>query len=963
MPVITFAGENLIAQQQQAGQNLIIDKIILANIAGLDDTLVPDRGEALPIEANIKVRQPITKDGLLSSNTVVYSSVFTSTQGTYDFNWMGLYSTAHDVLVAVAYVPLQSKIATVGPVIGNVITKNFAIEFNGAAALTGINISAESWQIDYTARLISMDKIQRDMAKNIYGQATFLNDALKIKYANSKYYLTLGQAVVGGLNVILGADQVITPGGLPETVWLDVYQETTMLGVVNKFDVVFNDGSAKNDYTDGAVEHSLIRIGTINSSVSIEDLRGTVCVDLSQAFLADENVFNGVSEAITFVTANPDKYEGVSTRSFLTKSECVSGGIAFPDGSGAEYMIVPSGTGTIGTGEYINAGSKQLKRTNVGEFVAMVENTVALSELTPGPNLRMVLCTGEDTDFYNQEFSVYVHYTNSGTRQTGTAGVDIELGTTVIYDAAGNGWVRKFSDNALNPISLAIKTKPVPLQNNLALLGLDSAKGSLNKPFSVGKPINKMYYSEDISQSNYATTNLTIGTGTLNWNGITLTEILVGNFYSRIRTQLGSNTLIPGERYFVSFYAMALLPDTGDEFFWGRGLSSSGSNGHGAHLLTRRVRRHWKIVEAVADNKVDLGSDPTVTLGQGVGSDLDWLAGGPTPAYTAYVGGFQIEQIDASTKQGVAVIGDSVTAGSSGGKDLPASKQWTRYAEAALNVPFFNRAIGGQDTSAMNARWAADITPLAVNCSHAVILASVNDFNGSGIGVTQTKTNITEMVGKAIADGMIPVVGTVQARAGAYAGYEADRIEINSWVMTTFLRVIDFDTILSDMYETGLLDRAWVSSDNVHPHGEPVASRVMGLHVASLDFWDFITPSAYQARLGNINDYSNASGELFYDSIEETVLSVAGSGQGVSEDVPESRGMAVRLVGELTGNRTVYLAGLKPREWILNNQTTGAFTLTIGISDENGGVLAGTVEIPQGGVRKVYTDGSTLYEL
>ncbi len=281
MPVITFAGENLIAQQQQAGQNLIIDKMILANISGLDDSLTPDRGEALPIEADIKLRQPITKDAMLNSNTVVYSSVFVSTQGTFDFNWMGLYSTEHDVLVAVAYVPLQSKIATLGPVIGNVITKNFAIEFNGAAALAGINIAAESWQIDYTARLLSTDKIQRDMIKNIYGPSTYLNDAFKIKYENSNYYLSQGKAILGGLINELTLDLDITPGALPQTVWLDVYQETSMVGVINKFDVVFNGGSTISDYTAAGVDHSFVRIGTINSQTNMVDERANVSGDLS----------------------------------------------------------------------------------------------------------------------------------------------------------------------------------------------------------------------------------------------------------------------------------------------------------------------------------------------------------------------------------------------------------------------------------------------------------------------------------------------------------------------------------------------------------------------------------------------------------------------------------------------------------------------------------------------------------
>ena len=276
MPVITNAGEYLITQQQQAGEPLIIDQMILANITGLDSNTVPNREQSMPAPEDVKIIKPITKDGLLNTNTVVYSTVFPSTDGTFDFNYMGLYSSAHDVIVAVAYVPLQTKIKTVGTDVGNVITKNFAIEFNAAADITGINISAESWQIDYTARLLSMDKHQRDLVKNIYGPSTFLNDAFKVKFETDKYYLTAGKAILGGINFDLEADLEIVPGALPQTVWLDVYQETSMMGVLNKHDVVFNDGTVLADYVVGSVEHTLVKLGVVNSSVDIVDERSLV---------------------------------------------------------------------------------------------------------------------------------------------------------------------------------------------------------------------------------------------------------------------------------------------------------------------------------------------------------------------------------------------------------------------------------------------------------------------------------------------------------------------------------------------------------------------------------------------------------------------------------------------------------------------------------------------------------------
>lgn len=276
MAIITTAGENLITAQQAAGQSLVIDKIIFANINGLDHTASPSKAETKPGTGDIVATEAITQAGVVNASTVVYSMTMPSTMGTWSFNWMGLYSSAHDVVVAIAYTPLQEKRATVGEVLGNVLNKNFAIEFVGAATTTGITIDAESWQIDYTARLETMDEIQRQAIKNIYGQGVFLNDCFKVEYNGTNYILKAGQACVGGLFIELPSDQVITPGALPQSVWLDVYQQKTMAGVQNTFDVTINGGATLSDYTANGVAHSLVKLATVNAQNDIDDFRSVL---------------------------------------------------------------------------------------------------------------------------------------------------------------------------------------------------------------------------------------------------------------------------------------------------------------------------------------------------------------------------------------------------------------------------------------------------------------------------------------------------------------------------------------------------------------------------------------------------------------------------------------------------------------------------------------------------------------
>jgi hypothetical protein len=281
MPVITTAGENLISAQQAAGQNLVVDQIIFANIPGLDHTATVSKAEGKPIAGNIVATESITQAGLVNESTVVYSITMPSTMGTYSFNWMGLYSSVHDTVIAIAYTPVQEKRATVGEVLGNVLNKNFAIEFISASETTGITINAESWQIDYTARLETMDEIQRQALKVVYGQATFLNDAFKCEFNGTNYVLKAGECILGGLINIVESDLLISPSALPKTIWVDAYQIKTMAGVQNTFDVILNDGTELTNNLINGVYHSLIKIAVVNSQASIFDERINITSDLS----------------------------------------------------------------------------------------------------------------------------------------------------------------------------------------------------------------------------------------------------------------------------------------------------------------------------------------------------------------------------------------------------------------------------------------------------------------------------------------------------------------------------------------------------------------------------------------------------------------------------------------------------------------------------------------------------------
>lgn len=164
---ITLAGESLISQKQSAREPLLMERFVLAYIPDLDTTLPVDRAAGLPLAEYIMHTVPVTREGYLGPNKVVYSLLMGSDIGDFDFNWIGLVST-EEVLVIAAYVPRQQKRREIPPLqAGNNLTRNIVLEYDGAQVLTGITIPASTWQFDFTSEF-----------KAIYSDIAALKDAV-----------------------------------------------------------------------------------------------------------------------------------------------------------------------------------------------------------------------------------------------------------------------------------------------------------------------------------------------------------------------------------------------------------------------------------------------------------------------------------------------------------------------------------------------------------------------------------------------------------------------------------------------------------------------------------------------------------------------------------------------------------------------------------------------------------------
>ncbi|WP_345880352.1 phage tail protein [Shewanella algae] len=276
--VITIAGEKLFAAKAQANQQLDIDTFIFANVPGQDPTAPIDREEPLPPQAQIVHQQVVQQVGRINENVVVYSTVLDSVTGPFEFNWVGLYSSVNQTLVAINHVPTVAKTVTGPGVAGNTLNRNFGIEYSGIADLTGITVAPETWQLDFTARLSGMDELTRQLAADMNGKDWFIGDGFKVvpRATANSFSVTPGVGYVSGLRIELEQEHIINVQTYPQFVYVDAW----FAGDANsmwKPQVAFTVSDTEmDDYIDvQGVQHYVYKLAVVNAVDYVADLRLT----------------------------------------------------------------------------------------------------------------------------------------------------------------------------------------------------------------------------------------------------------------------------------------------------------------------------------------------------------------------------------------------------------------------------------------------------------------------------------------------------------------------------------------------------------------------------------------------------------------------------------------------------------------------------------------------------------------
>ncbi|HGE6484103.1 TPA: phage tail protein [Klebsiella variicola] len=270
--VITSAFEQLKAQQAANGGVVVLDEFVFANVPDLNITDPIDRAEQLPDASMIVHRQDVGKTGMVNNNAVVYSVVMGADVGDFAFNWVGLVSKATGVVAMIVHAPEQKKFKTTAGQQGNVLTRSFLMEYNGASEQTQIITPADTWQIDFTARLSAVDERIRRENMDIYGAASFQGDGFLVSRNGSQYVVKKGAGYVAGIRSELLFDQNIVIHDKPVKVWLDVSWKGTLTSVWRDA-VKITVAENLSDYQENDEQHFVSAIAEILADGSVIDLR------------------------------------------------------------------------------------------------------------------------------------------------------------------------------------------------------------------------------------------------------------------------------------------------------------------------------------------------------------------------------------------------------------------------------------------------------------------------------------------------------------------------------------------------------------------------------------------------------------------------------------------------------------------------------------------------------------------
>ncbi|HDI3177323.1 TPA: phage tail protein [Vibrio cholerae] len=262
--------EKYLQNQISVGKAPDMNEMIFAYIPNLDPSQPIDRNQGLPATSTWVHQQNIDQVGKLGDNALVYSVVIPGSVAAFTFN--AIYLRDKNVPNSCGMVVHK---ATETKEAGMASTKNLMQQYTGAAQVAGITVDAQTWQIDYQARLLGIEEDMRLANLDNYGHTAFIQGFDVTQQADpAKYKVAPGVVYVGGLRAELKNEVIQTISAKPTGLYIDVVRTGTVLSKWQNIVTVRASATPLTDYVDqNQQQHYVARLAGINANGSITDWR------------------------------------------------------------------------------------------------------------------------------------------------------------------------------------------------------------------------------------------------------------------------------------------------------------------------------------------------------------------------------------------------------------------------------------------------------------------------------------------------------------------------------------------------------------------------------------------------------------------------------------------------------------------------------------------------------------------
>jgi hypothetical protein len=346
---IVKTGEQFFIKQLSKSQPIKLDRVIFANINGVNGNTNVDTNSKMPAQNQIVYAAPVTQCGLLNDKTVVYSVILDTSIGDFSFNYIGLVNAETNTLCMVMHTDLTRKIKTAGQRQGNTITESIWLEIDNASESTGITVNAQTWQIDYSKRLAGEDERIRLTNYDLYNRLA-IHDGFAITKNGNQLTVSTGVAYVAGLRVNHTAQKSVKVEN-NQSLYIDAWLAGTVTG---EWSVNYNliAGTNLKDYEKNGFKHFVERVASVDASsklVVVKPRSFITSFDLSSATdsIAENKAATSLAVKKTYdLASNAVKKSGDKITGQLRFSP-TSYGMKFLHENGNELVMRPSGDSFI----------------------------------------------------------------------------------------------------------------------------------------------------------------------------------------------------------------------------------------------------------------------------------------------------------------------------------------------------------------------------------------------------------------------------------------------------------------------------------------------------------------------------------------------------------------------------------------------------------------------------------------